>query len=103
MPFGTVPIYQAVEDNKTIENLKPEDFLEIIEKQAKQGVDFMTLHAGLLRKTLPLLKTRLAGVVSRGEAIITKWTKKHNNENPFYTNYEQILFIATEYDITLIL
>jgi len=101
LPFGTVPIYQTVEDNKTIENLKPEDFLETIEKQAKQGVDFMTVHAGLLKKTLPLLKTRTMGVVSRGGAIITKWMKANDKENPFYINFQQILDIASEYDLTL--
>jgi phosphomethylpyrimidine synthase len=101
LPFGTVPIYQTVEDNKTIENLKPEDFLETIEKQAKQGVDFMTVHAGLLRKTLPLLKTRITGVVSRGGAIITRWIKENNKENPLYAQFEQILDIASEYDVTL--
>jgi len=101
LPFGTVPIYQTVEDNKTIENLKPEDFLKTIEKQAKQGVDFITIHAGLLRKTLPLLKTRITGVVSRGGAILTKWMKANDKENPFYTNFQQILDIANEYDVTL--
>ena len=87
MPFGTVPLYQVVEDNKTIENLEPEHLLKVIETQAKQGVDFMTIHAGLLRKTLPLLKTRVIGVVSRGGAIITKWIKANNRENPFYTHF----------------
>lgn len=101
LPFGTVPIYQTVEDNKTIDGLKPEDFLETIEKQAKQGVDFMTLHAGLLKKTLPLLKTRIIGIVSRGGAITAKWIKANDKENPFYAQFEQILDIAAEYDVTL--
>lgn len=101
IPFGTVPLYQTVKDNNKIEDLKAEDFLETIEKQAKQGVDFMTVHAGLLRKTLPLLKTRKMGVVSRGGAIITKWIKSNDKENPFYSNFEQILDIASEYDVTL--
>ncbi len=101
LPFGTVPIYQAVEDNKTIDGLSPEDFLKTIEKQAKQGVDFITIHSGLLRKTIPLLKTRITGVVSRGGAIITKWIKANNKENPFYTHFEQILDIASEYDVAL--
>jgi len=101
IPFGTVPLYQTVKDNGRIEGLRAEDFLETIEKQAKQGVDFMTVHAGLLKKTLPLLKTRKMGVVSRGGAIITKWIKANDKENPFYANFEQILDIASEYDVTL--
>ncbi|MBL7054362.1 phosphomethylpyrimidine synthase ThiC [Candidatus Woesearchaeota archaeon] len=101
LPFGTVPIYQTVKDNKTIEALASEDFIETIEKQAKQGVDFITIHAGLLRKTLPLLKTRKMGIVSRGGAIISRWIKSNNKENPFYSQFEQILDIASEYDVTL--
>jgi len=101
IPFGTVPLYQTVKDNNKIEDLKAEDFLETIEKQAKQGVDFMTVHAGVLRKILPLLRTRKMGVVSRGGAIITKWIKANDKENPFYTHFEQLLDIASEYDVTL--
>jgi phosphomethylpyrimidine synthase len=101
LPFGTVPIYQTIEDNNGIENLEAEDFVETIEKQARQGVDFMTVHAGLLRKMLPLAKTRMTGIVSRGGAIIAKWIKANNKENPFFTNFEQILDIASEYDVTL--
>ena len=96
-----MPIYQTVKDNKTIEALASEDFIETIEKQAKQGVDFITIHAGLLRKTLPLLKTRKMGIVSRGGAIISRWIKSNNKENPFYSQFEQILDIASEYDVTL--
>lgn len=101
LPFGTVPIYQTVEEKDTIVNLKPEDFLDTIEKQAKQGVDFITVHAGLLRKTLPLLRTRTTGIVSRGGAIIARWMKENNKENFFYTHFNQILDIAEEYDMTL--
>jgi len=70
IPIGTVPTYQVIEEHNTIDDLKKEDWLDVIEQQAKQGVDYMTIHAGVLRKTLPLLKGRLTGVVSRGGAIL---------------------------------
>src|SRR3989338_361337 len=99
IPIGTVPTYQAVEEKQTIENLKPEDWLDVIEQQAKQGIDFMTIHAGVLQKTLPLLKTRLTGVVSRGGAILVKWMKANKKENPLYTQFEQICDIFEKYDV----
>jgi len=99
IPIGTVPTYQVVEEKKIIENLKPEDWLDIIEKQAKQGIDFMTIHAGVLQKTLPLLKSRLTGVVSRGGAILVKWMKANNKENPLYTQFDQICGIFEKYDV----
>ena len=99
IPVGTVPTYQVVEEKQTIENLKPEDWLDVIEQQAKQGIDFMTIHAGVLQKTLPLLKSRLTGVVSRGGAILVRWMKANNKENPLYTQFEQICDIFKKYDV----
>jgi phosphomethylpyrimidine synthase len=99
IPIGTVPTYQVVEEKKTIEDLKPEDWLDILEQQAKQGIDFMTIHAGLLQKTLPLLKNRLTGVVSRGGAILVRWMKANNKENPLYTQFDQICDIFEKYDV----
>ena len=99
IPIGTVPTYQAVEEKQTIENLKPEDWLDVIEQQAKQGIDFMTIHAGVLQKTLPLLKNRLTGVVSRGGAILVRWMKANKKENPLYTQFEQICDIFEKYDV----
>ncbi|MDP7263310.1 MAG: phosphomethylpyrimidine synthase ThiC, partial [Candidatus Woesearchaeota archaeon] len=99
IPIGTVPAYQVVEENQTIEDLKPEDWLDVIEQQAKQGIDFMTIHAGVLQKTLPLLRSRLTGVVSRGGAILVKWMKANNKENPLYTQFEQICDIFEKYDV----
>ncbi len=101
LPFGTVTIYQTVEDHDTIENLTAEDMLETIEKQAKQGVDFMTIHAGLLKEFLPLAEERKTGIVSRGGAILAKWMRHNNKENPFYKNFDKVLEIANRYDITL--
>lgn len=100
IPIGTVPLYQIVEDKKSIDDLKKEDFLEIIELQAKQGVDYMTIHAGVLQKTLPLLKNRITGVVSRGGSILVRWMKVNNKENPLYTQFDQISEIFEEYDVT---
>ena len=99
IPVGTVPTYQVVEEKQTIENLKPEDWLDVIEKKAKQGIDFMTIHAGVLQKTLPLLKGRLTGVVSRGGAILVRWMKANKKENPLYTQFEQICDIFEKYDV----
>ncbi|MBW2976532.1 phosphomethylpyrimidine synthase ThiC [Candidatus Woesearchaeota archaeon] len=99
IPVGTVPTYQVVEEKKTIEDLKPEDWLDVIEQQAKQGVDFMTIHAGVLQKTLPLLKSRLTGVVSRGGAILAKWMTANKKENPLFTQFEQICDIFEKYDV----
>ncbi len=99
IPIGTVPAYQVVEEKQTIEDLKIEDWLKVIEQQAKQGIDFMTIHAGVLQKTLPLLKTRLTGVVSRGGAILVRWMKANNKENPLYTHFDQICDIFEKYDV----
>ena len=100
IPIGTVPTYQVIEEKQTIDDLKKEDWLDVIEQQAKQGVDYMTIHAGVLQKTLPLLKGRLTGVVSRGGAILVRWMKVNNKENPLFTQYEQICDIFEKYDVT---
>ena len=101
IPIGTVPTYQVVEQrNGRIEEIKAEDWLDVIEVQAKQGVDYMTIHAGILRRTLPLVKSRLTGIVSRGGAILARWMVENNKENPLYTQFEQICDIFEQYDIT---
>ena len=99
MPIGTVPAYQVVEEKQTIEDLKIDDWLDVIEQQAKQGIDFMTIHAGVLQKAIPLLKSRLTGVVSRGGAILVRWMKANNKENPLYTHFDQICDIFEKYDV----
>ena len=88
IPIGTVPTYQVIDQHQTIDDLKADDWLDVIEQQAKQGVDYMTIHAGVLQKTLPLLKDRLTGVVSRGGAILVRWMKVNNKENPLYTHFQ---------------
>jgi len=98
--FGTVPIYQTVIENSLL-NINSDNLLDTIELHAKQGVDFVTVHAGLTKKALPLLKSRLTGVVSRGGSFLVKWMKHHKKENPLYENFNQLLDIAHKYDLTL--
>jgi len=101
VPVGTVPIYQAMSEVKEPEDLKPRDLLDVIEYQAQQGVDYMTIHAGILRKFVPLTAKRVTGIVSRGGGILAKWMAVHGRENPFYTNWDKILEICRKYDVTI--
>ncbi len=101
VPVGTVPIYQAMAMVKRPEDLKPQDLLDIIEYQAQQGVDYMTIHAAILRRFIPLTEKRITGIVSRGGGILAKWMAAHNRENPLYTNWDKILEICRKYDVTI--
>ncbi|MDD5129000.1 MAG: phosphomethylpyrimidine synthase ThiC [Candidatus Omnitrophica bacterium] len=107
VPVGTVPVYEAAvraqKKNNNFIEFSAEDILEVLNDQAKQGVDFFTIHCGVTRTSLKALKKqkRLMGLVSRGGAIIANWIKYHKKENPFYTHFEQILDIANQYDVTL--
>jgi len=98
VPFGTVPIYQIIED-RGVEDIDGKIVLKIIEKQAKQGVDFFTIHAGVLREHLPLLENRVAGIVSRGGALLAKWMLYHNKQNPLYEMFDDLCDILAEYDV----
>jgi phosphomethylpyrimidine synthase len=98
VPFGTVPVYQAVE-NRDVEDINEKVILDVIEKQAKQGVDFFTIHAGVLKEHLPLLNKRIGGIVSRGGAILAKWMLYHNKQNPFYEMFDDLCGIMAQYDI----
>ncbi len=101
IPIGTVPIYQALESvHGNFDNFTEDDFLHIIEKHAQQGVDYMTIHAGLLIEHLPLTRSRLTGIVSRGGGIIAKWMLHHKRQNPLYTRYTDIMDIFKKYDVT---
>jgi len=101
VPIGTVPIYQALESvHGRIEKLQPEDFLHIIEKHAQQGVDYMTIHAGILIEHLPLVKNRITGIVSRGGGIIARWMLYHHQQNPLYTHFADIIEIFKKYDVS---
>ncbi|MEW6007750.1 MAG: phosphomethylpyrimidine synthase ThiC [bacterium] len=101
VPFGTVPIYQAASLVKNIEDITPSLILKVIEKQAEDGVDFMTIHCGLKQEFFLFLEKRLIPIVSRGGAIIYHWMKKKKKENPLYEYFEDILKIALKYDVTL--
>ena len=98
VPFGTVPIYQVIQD-RNVEDIDNKIILDVIEKQAKQGVDFFTIHAGVLKEHLPLLENRLAGIVSRGGALLAKWMLYHNKQNPLYEMFDDLCGILAEYDI----
>jgi len=101
VPIGTVPIYQAMEKvHGNVEKLSAEDLLDVIETQAKQGVDYMTIHAGILIEHLPLVKDRITGIVSRGGGIIARWMLAHHKQNPLYTHFDDIIAIFQKYDVS---
>ncbi len=101
IPIGTVPIYQAIQKVKDVSELTVEDLFNVIELQAQQGVDYMTLHCGILLEHLPLVSGRITGIVSRGGSIMAEWMIKHGKENPLYANYDRILEICKKYDVTI--
>ncbi len=100
VPVGTVPIYQALEKvNGVIEDLDIETFLETLREQAEQGVDYFTVHAGVLLRHVPLTSRRLTGIVSRGGSIMAKWCLAHHEENFLYTHFERMCELMKEYDV----
>ncbi|MBI2995476.1 MAG: phosphomethylpyrimidine synthase ThiC [Candidatus Melainabacteria bacterium] len=101
IPIGTVPIYQAVQKVKDVGDLTAYDIFNVIELQAKQGVDYMTLHCGVLQEYLPLVSGRITGIVSRGGAIMAEWMIKNGKQNPLYTHYDKVLEICKKYDVTI--
>ncbi|MDD2237934.1 MAG: phosphomethylpyrimidine synthase ThiC, partial [Kiritimatiellae bacterium] len=101
VPVGTVPIYQALNQVEDPMDISIELLLEVIDFQARQGVDYMTVHAGLLKEHVPLAKKRLLGIVSRGGSITAKWMKQHDRENPLFTHYDDLLDICRAHDVTL--
>lgn len=100
VPIGTVPIYQVVQNLKEFLDLKAQDMLDMVEHQAKQGVDYMTLHAGVLRAHLPKTMGRITGIVSRGGSLLAQWMMAHRLENPLYTHFEDLCDIMHAYDVT---
>ena len=101
VPIGTVPIYQAVAQLDKIEEMTADLLLDVIEDQARQGVDYMTVHCGVLLGHIPHVKKRITGIVSRGGSILAHWMIYHRKENPLYTHYDRILEISRKYDVTL--
>ncbi|MHB8955698.1 MAG: phosphomethylpyrimidine synthase ThiC [Pirellulaceae bacterium] len=101
VPVGTVPIYQMLEElGGDIEEMRPQHFLDMIEHQARQGVDYMTVHCGVLLEHLHLTTNRVTGIVSRGGSLIAKWMIAHRQQNPLYTHFEDLCAIMRQYDVT---
>jgi phosphomethylpyrimidine synthase len=100
VPVGTVPIYQAVTAVKQVEDLTADDMIDMIEHQAKQGVDYMTIHAGVLLEHLPLVQHRITGIVSRGGALMAQWMLAHRKQNPLYTHFDTLCRIFRKYDVS---
>jgi len=107
VPLGTVPIYQAacetVSRGSRITAMDAEKLFDVIEQQADEGVDFMTVHCGVTRDAVSLLERqgRLVGIVSRGGSFLARWMRKNKKENPLYEQYDRLLKIAAKYEVTL--
>jgi len=99
VPIGTVPIYSMIIGRK-IEDLSVEVIMDSLRYQAKQGVDYFTIHAGVLREHLPFVQRRLIGIVSRGGSLLAKWMLVHGQQNPMYTHFDEICEIMREYDVS---
>jgi phosphomethylpyrimidine synthase len=100
VPVGTVPIYEALTRVRRVEDLTADLMLEVIEEQARQGVDYMTIHAGVLVQHVPLATRRLTGIVSRGGAILAEWMLKNHRQNMLYERFEDICKIFRKYDVS---
>ena len=102
VPLGTVPIYETVSRLEgSVPKMDMSLLLDVIEEQAEQGVDFMTLHAGLLRRHIPLAMKRVMGIVSRGGSLMAEWMLEHDKENPLYENWDKVLDILVKHDVTV--
>jgi phosphomethylpyrimidine synthase len=100
VPIGTVPIYEALSRVARVRDLTPALMLEVIEEQAAQGVDYMTIHAGVRREYIPMTRRRITGIVSRGGAILAQWCVENKQENFLYTHFEAICKIFQKYDVS---
>ena len=101
-PLGTVPVYETISRLKgDIPHMDPSLLIDVIREQAEQGVDFMTLHAGLMLKNIPNAMKRKMGIVSRGGAIMAEWMMENNAENPLYTRWDEVMDILAEHDVTV--
>src|SRR5215471_14200730 len=100
IPIGTVPIYEAMSRVRRVEDLSIRVMLDVIEEQAEQGVDYMTIHAGLLVQYIPLATKRITGIVSRGGSILAEWMVKNHKQNMLYERFEDICKIFAKYDVS---
>lgn len=101
VPVGTVPIYQCAASVRNIEELSEDDIISMIEHQAKEGVDYMTLHCGVLLELLPYAEKRITKIVSRGGSLMARWMVMKNKQNPLYTHFDKVLQICKKYDVTI--
>ncbi|MGH7296664.1 MAG: phosphomethylpyrimidine synthase ThiC, partial [Polyangiaceae bacterium] len=101
VPIGTVPVYQVLKERKSVEHVRADDFIDMLEHQARQGVDYFTIHAGVLARHLPLVQHRITGIVSRGGSIMAQWMIEHKQENPYYVQWDRVLDICARYDVTI--
>jgi phosphomethylpyrimidine synthase len=100
IPIGTVPIYEALARVKRVQDLNIDVMLEVIEEQAEQGVDYMTIHAGVLVQYIPLTSKRITGIVSRGGAVLAEWMVRNHKQNFLYENYDRICKIFQKHDVS---
>src|SRR5262249_5100562 len=100
VPIGTMPIYQAIQDVKDVGDLTPRLLLDMVERQAKQGVDYMTIHAGVLLEHLHLTTRRVTGIVSRGGSLLAQWMVQRHEQNPWDTHFDELSEIMRAYDVT---
>jgi len=100
VPIGTVPIYEALNRVRRVEDLNINVLLDVIEEQAQQGVDYMTIHAGVLIQYVPMAAKRITGIVSRGGAILAEWMVKNHSQNLLYENFDRICKIFQKYDVS---
>jgi phosphomethylpyrimidine synthase len=100
VPIGTVPVYQAIQLVKEPADLTPQMLLDMVEHQAQQGVDYMTIHAGVLLEYLSLTSKRITGIVSRGGSLMGAWMLAHHQQNPWYTHFDELCEIMRAYDVT---
>src|ERR1700758_129297 len=100
VPIGTVPIYEALNRVKKLEDLNIDVYLEVIEEQAEQGVDYFTVHAGVLIQSVPMVASRITGIVSRGGAILAQWMTHHHRQNFLYEHFDRIVKVMAKYDVS---
>jgi phosphomethylpyrimidine synthase len=100
VPIGTVPIYEAISRVRRAEDMTAELMLEVIEEQAEQGVDYMTIHAGVMREFLPMVRNRITGIVSRGGALMAQWMSFHKKDNFLFENFGAICKIFQKHDVS---
>src|SRR5438067_1577616 len=100
VPIGTVPIYQVIQQINDVADITPRMLLDMVEHQAKQGVDYVTIHAGILKEYISLTRNRITGIVSRGGSLLAQWMHQRNEQNPWYTHFDELSEILRAYDVT---